>query len=457
MRALAVTGNTIYAGGTFTTVGGQAHGHIARLDSSGTVDPWAPSFNWPVLALAVGGTGNLYVGGEFNSMNGTIRNRLAAFAANGQLLGWAPNADHYVHALAVSPDVGAGETVYIGGQFGAINGQVRRRIAQVDSDFGSPTAWNPWGYETVNQQEVVHALVYSNGTVYAGGLFSRLGANLAQITAGGVLTPMGANSRVWTLALSGSTLYVGGEFGQVYNGSGWVARNRVAAIATATRTVTSFDPDIGDREVYSIATDSGSVHVGGSFTQVGGQVVSGFATVNKSNRQGARPADGIVSGPRSGLSGPLPRSDRRCQMTDFTATARSESTARADTQAEEQAIRERVRDLTAQMLSSGRLDTEGVKDVVRAMSGGAARPPLDSAQARETLAESLRVLDQALQLSAQATHEALQTLVTRGKDFSDNDHKNTFATLQKLQQDYVAIATRLADALRQQSERSKAK
>ena len=281
VRALAVTGNTIYAGGTFTTVGGQAHGHIARLDSSGTVDPWAPSFNWPVLALAVGGTGNLYVGGEFNSMNGTIRNRLAAFAANGQLLGWAPNADHYVHALAVSPDVGAGETVYIGGQFGAINGQVRRRIAQVDSDFGSPTAWNPWGYETVNQQEVVHALVYSNGTVYAGGLFSRLGANLAQITAGGVLTPMGANSRVWTLALSGSTLYVGGEFGQVYNGSGWVARNRVAAIATATRTVTSFDPDIGDREVYSIATDSGSVHVGGSFTQVGGQVVSGFATVNK--------------------------------------------------------------------------------------------------------------------------------------------------------------------------------
>jgi len=133
-------------------------------------------------------------------------------------------------------------------------------------------------------------------------------------------------------------------------------------------------------------------------------------------------------------------------MTDFTATAGSESTARADTQAEEQAIRERVRDLTAQMLSSGRLDTEGVKDVVRAMSGGAARPPLDSAQARETLAESLRVLDQALQLSAQATHEALQTLVTRGKDFSDNDLKNTFATLQKLQQDYVAIATRLADA-----------
>ena len=229
----------------------------------------------------MGGTGNLYVGGEFSSMNGTIRNRLAAFAANGQLLGWAPNADHYVHAIAVSPDLGAGETVYIGGQFGAINGQVRRRIAQIDSDIGLPTAWNPWGYETVSQYEVVHALVYANGTVYAGGLFTRLGKNLLQISASGVLTPMGTDSRVWALALSGSTLYVGGEFAQVYNGSSWVARNRVAAINTATRAVTSFDPDIGDREVYSLATESGSVHLGGSFSQVDGYVVSGFATVPK--------------------------------------------------------------------------------------------------------------------------------------------------------------------------------
>ena len=85
-------------------------------------------------------------------------------------------------------------------------------------------------------------------------------------------------------------------------------------------------------------------------------------------------------------------------MTDPRAPAGNASSAPTEAQTEEQAIRERVRDLTAQMLSSGRLDTEGVKDVVRAMSGGAARPPLDSAQARETLAESLRVLDHALQL-----------------------------------------------------------
>ena len=130
-------------------------------------------------------------------------------------------------------------------------------------------------------------------------------------------------------------------------------------------------------------------------------------------------------------------------MTDPTAAA---GNAESSTQADEQAIRERVRDLTAQMLSSGRLDTEGVKEVVRVMSGGASRPPLDSAQAREALAASVGALGQALQGSAAITHEALQALVTRGKDFSDNDLKNAFAALQKLQRDYVAVATLLADA-----------
>ena len=113
---------------------------------------------------------------------------------------------------------------------------------------------------------------------------------------------------------------------------------------------------------------------------------------------------------------------------------------------EEQAIRERVRELTAQVLEGGKLDTEGVKEIVRAMTGGAIKPPLDSTQAREAFAEALRGLDQALQTSSQAAHEALATLASRGKDFSDNDLKNAFAALQTLQGDFVAAANHLADA-----------
>ena len=281
-RALAVTGNTIYAGGVFTTVGGQAHQHLVKIDSTGAVDPWAPSFNWPVRALAVGASGNLYVGGEFSAVNGTPRSRIAAFSSSGQLLGWAPNPDHYVYAMAVAQDAAFGETLYVGGQFSSINGVNRRRLAQLTTTgIGGLTGWDPWGYEIANQGEAVHALATTNGTIYAGGGFTRLGHNLSQISANGNITPLYANGPVHALALSGSTLYAGGEFTQVYNGTTWVARNRAAALDTASRAVTSFNPNIGDREVYSVAVDGASAYLGGSFTQVGGDVVSGFATVSK--------------------------------------------------------------------------------------------------------------------------------------------------------------------------------
>ena len=121
--------------------------------------------------------------------------------------------------------------------------------------------------------------------------------------------------------------------------------------------------------------------------------------------------------------------------------------AGAYAQGDEQAIRERVRELTAQMLQGGRLDTEGVKEVVRAMGGGTAfQPAMDSPEARAAFADAVRGLDEALQQSAQATHAALQGLAARGKDFSDNDLKEAFASLQKLQEDYVAVANRIADA-----------
>ena len=115
--------------------------------------------------------------------------------------------------------------------------------------------------------------------------------------------------------------------------------------------------------------------------------------------------------------------------------------------ADEQAIRERARKLTAQVLSGGSLDTEGVKEIVRTMSGGGpSKPPFENPQAREAFVESIRLMDAALQASSQAAHSALQTLVARGKDISDNDLKMTFAALQTLQKDYVAVTNRIAEA-----------
>jgi len=133
-------------------------------------------------------------------------------------------------------------------------------------------------------------------------------------------------------------------------------------------------------------------------------------------------------------------------MSDSTATAGSNGSGSGEAHTDEQAIREKVRELTAQMLAGGRLDAESVREVMRTLSGGVAKPPLDSDQAREAFAASIHALDNALHASSLATHTALQALAERGKDFSDNDLKNAFSALQEMQQNYVAVANRIADA-----------
>lgn len=115
---------------------------------------------------------------------------------------------------------------------------------------------------------------------------------------------------------------------------------------------------------------------------------------------------------------------------------------------EDQAIRERVKGLTSQVLQQGRIDPDAVRDVVRAVIGGT---PGDltaaGAEARELFANAVRKLDETLMNSANATHEALQRLAIRGKDFTDNDLKEALVSLRQLQQDYTAAASRIAEAM----------
>jgi hypothetical protein len=115
---------------------------------------------------------------------------------------------------------------------------------------------------------------------------------------------------------------------------------------------------------------------------------------------------------------------------------------------EDQAIRQRVKGLTSQVLQQGRVDPEAVRDVVRAMIG---RTPGNAAvsgdDAREMFTDAVRGLDEALVMSASATHGALQQLASRGKDFTDNDLKEALVSLRKLEEDYMAAANRLAEAM----------
>ena len=114
---------------------------------------------------------------------------------------------------------------------------------------------------------------------------------------------------------------------------------------------------------------------------------------------------------------------------------------------EDQVIRERVKGLTSQALQRGRIDPEAVKDIVRTVMGGTPDSMAAGVQARDLFVDAVRKLDEALVKSASAAHDALQQLATRGKDFTDNDLKEALVSLRKLEQDYAAAASRIAEAM----------
>ena len=115
---------------------------------------------------------------------------------------------------------------------------------------------------------------------------------------------------------------------------------------------------------------------------------------------------------------------------------------------EDQPIRERVKELTSQVLQQGRVDPEAVRGAVSAVLGQASgSTEVSGAKAREFFSDVVRQLDDALAKSASAAHGALQQLASRGQDFTDNDLKEALVSLRKLEDNYVAVTNRLAEAM----------
>ena len=113
---------------------------------------------------------------------------------------------------------------------------------------------------------------------------------------------------------------------------------------------------------------------------------------------------------------------------------------------EDQAIRERVRELVSRLLRQGQIDTEGVKEVMRAVSGSTASETASPGdEAATEFADAVRRLDTALLASAEAAHRALELVASRGKDITDNDLKSALVSLMKLQEDCLASMNRVAE------------
>jgi hypothetical protein len=288
VNALVISGSTVYVGGLFTTIGGQSRARIAALvASTGSATSWNPNADFDVNSLLISGT-TLYVGGNFATIAGQSRARIAALnTSDGSATDWNPKAGAIVRALAVN-----GASVYIGGEFNSIGGEVRNRLARLDAATGQADSWNP------NADNTVRAMLISAGKLYVGGDFTTIGVVTRNRIAAfdevdGTLTsfdPNVINGEVSSLAVNGSTVYLGGTYNGANSINGNTSRNRLAAVDGTTGVATNWDPNVNGK-VNAIAVHDGKVYFGGQF--LGANAINGTTTRNR--LAAVNVSDGIVT------------------------------------------------------------------------------------------------------------------------------------------------------------------
>jgi trimeric autotransporter adhesin len=275
VSALAATGSDLYAGGSFTNVAGISANQIARWDGTN----WSAlgsGINGGVYALAVSGR-DLYAAGLFTIAGGIAASNIARWnGTNWSALGAGVSGSiGFVRALAVS-----GRDLYAAGSFTMAGAIAANNIAKWDG-----TNWSALGSGIGrDRNDMVYALAVAGRNLYAGGYFFAAGGlpiwylakwdGSSWSAVGSRLLSYGEGPDIWTMAASGTDLYVGGWFATEdgdlhiakWNGTCWSGLGSGVNGSVHALVVT-------DTELF-LASDLfvGSVFVEGGFTTAGGKI-----------------------------------------------------------------------------------------------------------------------------------------------------------------------------------------
>ncbi len=302
VRALAVRGGNLAAGGSFVTAGGVTVNNIAEWNGTS----WAALSNGvaasgtnlvvAVYALAATG-GDLYVGGDFRGVGGPNVSNLArwngaawaALGGGGKAIFTSygsSNIPPYIAAVTIH-----GADVYVGGQFAVAGGVTANNIVKWDG-----TQWSALGNGLAGGagSEVRAIAVSANGDVYAGGAFTITASEgttrgiakwngTSWVALLGGLTSGGGT--VHAIAISGNDVYAGGSFTTACSNAACTTFFPASGIAKWDGSAWSaLGSGIGGSFsfVFALAVSGNNLYLGGRYDTAGGVIANGIAKWNGS-------------------------------------------------------------------------------------------------------------------------------------------------------------------------------
>jgi len=264
--ALAQSGGVIYAGGDFSSAAGGSATRVAAINSAGAqVSGFTASANNQVRDFVVGPEG-LYIGGKFSTVNGSPRTGAALVnPSTGAVSTWRTRlTGGRVFALADAPD-----GIVLGGNFDVVDGAARQGIAVVSRSTGVVTDWTP--------QQICDCPVFDldvdDNDIYAavGGGGGGRAVNWG-LDDGRIDWVRSGDGDVQTIDYFDGRVYIGGHFGPRFLGQD---RHQLAVVSAGPGQITSYAlPFTGNDHpgLWAVHADASGLFIGGGFAMSGTSV-----------------------------------------------------------------------------------------------------------------------------------------------------------------------------------------